>query len=255
MHARLFAFILFAWASFSALAAPTNSLSGAELQGRALAQKILAQRPAENFTNRGTLAIRSDHGQRSAFPVTCETVVTETNWRTQYRARLGASPAEDTTLVVTHAGEAPNHYWLGEPGEAALVGAMDFSAGTGVSGNQTLVPFAGSDFWLCDLGLEFFQWPQQRVLKREFHRNCACTVLESTNPNPSAKSYSRVVSWIDNDSLGIVEAYAYDAQGKKLKNFYPKNLEKVNDRYQVESMVMENLQTGSRSRLDFDSNP
>ena len=47
-------------------------------------------------------------------------------------------------------------------------------------------PFAGSDFWLCDLGLEFFHWPQQKVLKKEFHRQCACTVLESTNPNPSA---------------------------------------------------------------------
>ena len=44
------------------------------------------------------------------------------------------------------------------------------------------------------------------------------------------------------------------ASGKKLKNFYPKNLEKVNGQYQVESMVMENLQTGSNSRLDFDLN-
>jgi aminopeptidase-like protein len=78
--------------------------------------------------------------------------------------------------------------------------------------------------------------------------------LESTNPNPAPNAYSRVVCWIDNDSLGIVEAYAYDARGRKLKNFYPKNLEKVNGQYQVESMVMENLQTGSRSVLEFDLN-
>ena len=77
-------------------------------------------------------------------------------------------------------------------------------------------------------------------------------VLESTNPNPSTNSYSRVVSWIDEESLGIVEAYAYDAKGKKLKNFYPKNFEKVNGAYQVQSLIMDNLQTGSRSRLEFD---
>ncbi len=115
-----------------------------------------------------------------------------------------------------------------------------------------MIPFAGSDFWLCDLGLEFFHWPQQKVLKKEFHRQCSCTVLESTNPNPSTNSYSRVVCWIDEDSLGIVEAYAYDTKGNKLKNFYPKNFEKVNGQYQLQSMVMENAQTGSKSVMEFE---
>ena len=116
----------------------------------------------------------------------------------------------------------------------------------------TAALFANSDFSAFDLGLEFFHWPQQKVLKKEFHRQCACTVLESTNPNPTTNGYSRVVSWIDEESLGIVEAYAYDANGKKLKNFYPKNFEKVNGQYQVQSLIMENLQTGSRTRLEFD---
>ena len=50
-----------------------------------------------------------------------------------------------------------------------------------------MIPFAGSDFWIADLGLEFFHWPEQKVLKKEFRRNCSCVVLESTNPNPAAK--------------------------------------------------------------------
>ena len=115
-----------------------------------------------------------------------------------------------------------------------------------------MFPWAGSDFSLGDLGLEFFHWPTQKVLKKEIHRSCACTVLESTNPNLSTNGYSRVVSWIDTESLGIVEAYAYDANGKKLKNFYPKDIKKVNGQWQVQTLVMENLQTGSKSRLEFD---
>ena len=79
-------------------------------------------------------------------------------------------------------------------------------------------------------------------------------VLESTNPNPSTNGYSRVVSWIDEESLGIVEAYAYDANGKLLKDFYPKDFKKVNGQWQVQTLIMENVQPGSRSRLEFDLN-
>jgi hypothetical protein len=102
------------------------------------------------------------------------------------------------------------------------------------------------------LGLEFFHWPGQKVLKPEIHRSRGCTVLESTNPNPSAGGYSRVDSWIDNETLGIVEAYAYDANGRKLKDFYPKDFKKVGGQWQVQTLVIENLQTGARSRLEFD---
>ena len=237
----------------SAVADSTKVLSDAEIQGRALAQRILEQRPAENSTNRGILTIRGAQGQRSEIPVTCETVVTETNWSTRYLARLGTNSAEAVQLLVTHAGAEPNQYRFSTDQKTQDSGTIKFQAGRGESGNRTLMPFAGSDFWLCDLGLEFFHWPQQKVVKKEFHRNCPCTVLESTNPHPSRDGYSRVVCWLDDDSLGIVEAYAYDDSERKLKNFYPKNLEKVNGRYRVESMIMENLQTGSRSRLDFDS--
>ncbi len=114
------------------------------------------------------------------------------------------------------------------------------------------IPFANSDFWLCDLGLEFFHWPQQKVLKKEIKRSRGCTVLESTNPNPATNGYSRVVSWIDGESGGIVQAEAYDFNGKLLKEFTPKSFKKVNGQWQVGTMQMDNVQTGSRTRLEFD---
>jgi len=120
------------------------------------------------------------------------------------------------------------------------------------SNDQTLNSFAGSDFWLCDLGLEFLHWPQQKYLKQEPRVLGPSLVLESTNPNPGTNGYSRVVSWFDKDSLGLVEAYAYDVNGKKLKNFYPKDIKRVNGQWQVQTLVMENLQTGSKSRIEFD---
>ena len=117
-----------------------------------------------------------------------------------------------------------------------------------------MIPFANSDFWIADLGLEFFHWPEQKILKKEFARGRGCMVLESTNPNPSANGYSRVVSWIDEETLGIVQAKAYGAQGKLLKEFYPKDFKKVNGQWQLQSMEIDNAQTGSRTRLEFDLN-
>ena len=231
---------------FAASAETTNTLSDVEIQGRAFVEKILEQRPAENFTNCGLLNYRAGNDKHSEYPIRCETIVTPTNWSNSYQLFDPTNSANPIrTLTVLHDGSNSNQYRL----------HLDFGDNRDwTKDGQTvlrLLPFAG-DFGCADLGLEFFHWPQQKILKKEFHRQCACMVLESTNPNPTTYGYSRVVSWIDEESLGIVEAFAYDANGKKLKNFYPKNFEKVNGQYQVQSMIMENLQTGSKTRLEFD---
>jgi len=252
--------------SFSAVdakAETTNTLSDAEIQGRQLAQQLCDARPAENLTNTGVLQIRDGNGKHFEVPIVCRAVVTISvansniiipDWQTFYQATL---TNQTEYLRVIHATDLTDIYSYSTNasdavpvlGDVPLIHLFDRHQ---VSGPALMSPFAGSDFWLCDLGLEFFHWPQQKVLKKEVHRSCGCTVLESTNPDPSTNGYSRVVSWIDNDSLGIVDAYAYDVNGKKLKNFYPKDLKKVNGQYQVQTMIMENLQTGSKTRLEFD---
>jgi hypothetical protein len=121
-----------------------------------------------------------------------------------------------------------------------------------LSGNDLLHPFAHSDFWIADLGLEFFHWPEQKTLKKETRKTRSCNVLESTNPNPSTNNYSRVVSWIDEESGGIVHAEAFDAQNKLLKEFDPKSFKKVNGQWELQEMQIRNVQTASRSRIEFD---
>ena len=83
-------------------------------------------------------------------------------------------------------------------------------------------------------------------------RSRGCSVLESTNPNPTTNGYSRVVSWIDEESGGIVQAEAYDFNGKLLKEFAPKSFKKVNGQWELQEMEIRNVQTGSRTRLEFD---
>jgi hypothetical protein len=258
---RLCASICMLSFAVGALAQRTNDLSDAEIQGQQLAQQILEQRPATNSTLNGILNIREKRGNLTNVSVKYEAIVYPTkgqrvvgfptNWVSRYKASLSNPVKEELSIV--HTDNSPNRYFhdIG-----STVDYMRWNQTKLLPGDQDEQDeqFAGSDFWICDLGLEFFHWPAQKVLKKEVHRSRGCVVLESTNPNPSTNGYSRVVSWIDEESLGIVEAYAYDANGKLLKDFYPKDFKKVNGQWQVQTLVMENVQTGSRSRLEFDLN-
>ena len=115
-------------------------------------------------------------------------------------------------------------------------------------------PFAGSDFWIADLGLEFLHWPLQRVLRIQMRKGQSCDVLQSTNPQPVPGGYSRVVSWIAinrPEDIVIVHAEAFDTRDKLLKEFDPKKVEKINGVWQLEEMEIRNRQTGTRTRIDF----
>jgi hypothetical protein len=278
MMGRLASVALGLLTALGAIAGPTNTLSEAEIQGRQLAQQILEQRPAENFTNTGVLIVSNGEGKRSEFPVKCVVVTTETGWETSYTAEQCIQNSNEwntclTAIKVEHSGWLPDRYekqvWseqgvksnnvaaisftVDKNGTPVMHGATRSSATVAVTGEEIFTPFVGSDFWIADLGLEFFHWPEQKILKPyEMRRGRSCKVLESINPNPAPNGYSRVVSWIDNETLGIVQAEAYDAKGKLLKEFYPKDFKKVNEQWGMGEMEMINDQTGSRTWIKFD---
>lgn len=215
----------------------TLSPEQAAREGRALAAEILAETPAEDATNTGVMTIRNARDQRTRIPIRFEVFTTPTNWFSFYQA-------DKTEATVVHDDSHPNEYRLRSPDGKV----------TTLSASQAMMPFAGSDFSIADLGLEFLHWPEQDLTKKEVKRSLSCDVLESINPHPVPGGYSRVVSWIDIESHGIVMAQAYDSRGKRLKVFIPKKIEKVRGQWQLEEMEIDNDQTGSSTRVDFDLN-
>jgi len=214
----------------------------AQKAGQALVADVLAQKPAGDATNTGTILIHRPGAATLSVPVTFGVTVTPTNWLNTYEAAAaGAQPA--TRLTVIHAEQQPNQYRI----ETGLGEAN----ATVLAGEQSAIPFAGSDFWVCDLGLEFFHWPKQALLRKELKRGQSCSVLESSNPHPGAGAYARVVAWLDNDSGGIIFAEAFDAQDRKIKEFEPKGFKKVHGQWQLEGMQIRNLATGTRTRIEF----
>ncbi len=232
--------------------APPPPLSPAEgeREARALLGNLLAQKPDQNATNTGTLKIRDAERHERSVPVRFEIVLGSARWLNTYQA-VPDDGTPGQLLSITHRDGSPNEYRLASTGGTNGLA----SASRKLVGNDLMVPFAGSDFWAVDLGLEFLYWPQQRVLKKQMRKNLFCDVLQSTNPNPAPGAYSRVLSWIAvnrPDEIVVVHAEAYDVQGKLLKEFDPKKVQKVNGVWQLEEMEIRNRQTGSRTRIEFD---
>jgi hypothetical protein len=210
-------------------------------QGRALADQIISIQPLESITNMGVLKIRDPDGNRRELRLSFHTRVGETNWVSAYGVQVG--PKEHVTLRVSHRGGQADYLITTDTGSNSRTRSYQ--------GNETMIPFANSDFWVGDLGLEFYRWPEQRLIKKELRRSRLCRVLESINPKPTPGSYLRVVSWIDNETDGIVHAEAYDLRNKLLKEFDPDEFVKVQGQLQLESMEISNRQTGSRTRIEF----
>jgi hypothetical protein len=213
-----------------------------------LVADLLAQKPEKDSIRTGLLKIRDANGQERAQAVRVQILPTASNWLSIYETMAAPGEPGPLKLTVIHTDHQPNQYLLldrsdsGANTEAKRVDAV-----------ETMVPFAGSDFWLADLGLEFLHWPKQRLLAKEMRHSKSCDVLESINPNPEPGGYARVVCWITiEEPHGIVHADAYDAGNKLLKQFDPKKLEKVTGQYQLESMEMRTRKTGSRTILEFD---
>ncbi len=225
--------------------AQTNSLSDTEIQGRLLAQQLCDAKPETNLTQSGILSIRYANGNKTNFSVSFKIHITEVNWKAGYFIGNNA-------WIIKHQAGEGNRYVFVEHNPD--INAWNPTSFLHSDGNETSVSFANSDFWLCDLGLEFFHWPAQKVLPKttSLKRGREYTLLESANPNPPTNSYSRVLSWIDKESGGMLAAEAYDAKGKLLKEFEPKSFKKVNGQWLLQEMEIRNVQTGSRTRLEFD---
>jgi len=212
-----------------------------ERNARELIAETLSQKPEQNSSKDAVLKIRDAKDVEKEVPVHIDVRLTPTNWSTVYETK--SSPAE--RLEVVHTDEKPNQYQLTDSSKS--------SAPKTLSADELMRPFAGSDFWTADLGLEFLHWPKQRVLMNDMRHHKSCSILESTNPQPAAGGYAKVMSWITVDTPHVVvHAEAFDSSNQIVKKFDPKNLEKINGQYELESMEIRSPKVGSRTILEFD---
>lgn len=238
----------------AASTAATNTVSDAEAKGRELARQYLEQKPTADAEQTGILKIRDDKGKTTDVPFKCRILVTPTNWSSVYEAVVTNADGftDGNYLKIVHSPGQPSEYTWNNINSPKISSLRSDLGEVKWTGTGFIHPFFQSDFWAVDLGAEFFHWPGQKIIKHEMRRGRACRVLESTNPQPSTNGYSRVVSWVDNETGGIVHAEAYDADNKLLKVFDPKEFKKVNGQWALQEMEIRNVQRGTRTRIEFD---
>jgi hypothetical protein len=213
-----------------------------EKQARALVAHLLEQRPERPVTNTGVLKIRDAQGNQREVPARFDIVSTPTNWLNVYAA-ITRPNSQPVKLTIVHSAAQTNQYFLAENTDSRKLASPEI-----------MLPFAGSDFWVADLGLDFLHWPQQRVLRKQMRKGLFCDILQSINPAPVPGGYARVLSWIAinrPEDIIIVHAEAFDTRDKLLKEFDPKKVEKVDGVWQLEEMEIRNRQAGTRTRIDF----
>jgi hypothetical protein len=218
-----------------------------EVGGKEKAEQIRSAVPEVDSVIHGVLLISAGKA-KSRIPVVCEVKRHETTWETIYQAEATAAAGAER-LVITHSTNGPNQYLYAR---APKPGAALPEAGPVLPAAMES-PFAGSDFSIGELGLDFLHWPGQCELAGEMRLGQPCYVLESTHAQPGG--IVRIKSWIDKQSLGLLVAEAYDGEGRQIKEFSldSKSFKKdARGHWQLEEMSIRNLKTGSRTDLKFD---
>lgn len=218
--------------------------TAAETDGQTLAAELRDQSPMRDFSGEGILKYRFRQ-ERIEVPVRLNIITEGRQWKSVYEARSTKGTVTEK-LEILHESDKPGVYRLTLP--SATNKTQEVKC---ITPEQTGIAFAGTDFWLCDLGLDFFHWPVQTLVKKEMRKGRSCRVLESIPADPQKAPYARVRSWIDLETHGLIRAEAYDQNQKLAKEFEILKIARIDGKIQLKEMEIRSPNKGSRTRLEF----
>jgi len=250
------------WALFlgfsQGLRAESNALAALppEPDGPALAAMLCSMEPLEDSEIRGHLQVKRKKTSYEV-PILCKVTRKAAGWEALFEAGAGEATGAERLIIVHAPGQAIEYLYARAqtPGGALPESAFVSAAAAAATG------FAGSDYSLADLGLDFLRWPLQERLPDRTRLDRACFVLESVNSQ--APEFVRVRSYIDKEYSGVLGAQgfpavlvaeAFDVGDHKAKVFslHGSSFKKVNGRYRLEKMEISNEKTGSQTVMRFD---
>ena len=102
----------------------------------------------------------------------------------------------------------------------------------------------GTDVTYEDLALKFLYWPDGDVVGTDNIRTRNCWKLQLRSPNRQSQ-YARVNLWVDKSGGALMRMEAYDANDHLLKRFEVVSAQKIDDRWFLKQMRIEQLQPGT----------
>ena len=99
-----------------------------------------------------------------------------------------------------------------------------------------------------DLAFKFLYWPTARVLGEESIRTRKCWKLQLRAPSRESQ-YSNILLWVDKTSGALMRMEGYDWNAELGKRFEVVSAQKINDRWFLKQMRVEELQPGTNKVL------
>ena len=97
-----------------------------------------------------------------------------------------------------------------------------------------------------DLALKFLYWPDGVVLGEETVRTRRCWKLQLRAPSHDSQ-YSNVLLWIEKGSGALMRLEGYDRKGQLVKRFEVISAQKIDNRWFLKQMRIEELQPGANN--------
>ena len=95
-----------------------------------------------------------------------------------------------------------------------------------------------------DLAMKFLYWPDRTVLGEENVRTRRCWKLHLRPPSRDSQ-YSNVFLWVDQASGALMRMEGYDWNGRLAKRFEVVSAQKIEGRWFLKQMRIEELQAGT----------
>jgi hypothetical protein len=99
-----------------------------------------------------------------------------------------------------------------------------------------------------DLSLKFLYWPDAEVVGSDNIRTRNCWKLRLTAPSQPSQ-YANVLLWIDKASGALMRMEGYNEQGQLSKRFEVVSAQKIEGRWFLKQMRVEELQPGTKHVL------
>lgn len=99
-----------------------------------------------------------------------------------------------------------------------------------------------------DLSFKFLYWPNARVLGEQSVRTRKCWKLQLSAPSRDSQ-YASVLLWVDKASGALMRMEGYDANGQLAKRFEVVSAQKIERRWFLKQMRVEEFQPGTNHVL------
>jgi hypothetical protein len=124
---------------------------------------------------------------------------------------------------------------------------LDLIIGTGTqkfTASKLKEKIRGTSVTYEDLAFKFLYWPTARVLGEENVRTRDCWKLQLRAPSHESQ-YSNILLWIDKVSGALMRLEGYDWNAQLAKRFEVVSAQKVDNRWFLKQMRIEELQSGT----------